>query len=308
MDFKLRLNRHRGYAPGGGLVTGFPALPMQLTTGDVDDTTLYINQPSVGLAGPSPQMLAVGFNAGTPIQRAVSRAVTTNLSGSAVAFHVRIVCQIQTLTPAILWAQTRPYSPENSTLGPRLWFRYESPYGWVFVYENWWGTPDSPTLAFNLHSGYGGYSFSNPGWYDVIVSISRSNYGDSAQLRVNGVKTHSRNGSLFSNAESGPLLTGYAWSVADSETYDGILGQTEGTNRFVGKVAYFSALIGNLLSADTGSSSYLVMTDNMAARLYSAVMCCSPPVQCADLTPRIHKNGVVNSLQRRRLGLSGAVL
>lgn len=302
MNLTLGLDWRRGYAPMAGLVTSFTSLSLQPTSGDIHDSLLFVGQPTMGLPGPSPQFNAVEFNAGTTIQRAVSRT-SLNYIFNPPAFHTRCLFYISQREDSVIWSLgPGAHSPGSATWQVKLHLTQVGG-KWVFYLEFWGGDPASPTLL----AGFSSYIYSEitaGAWYDVVTSIPYTINLDYAHLCVNGSYVNSQNGYLISNDAAITMGSSF-FSLADDDQYDGILGQTEGAFRFKGKIAHFAYSTSSLSSSDYDPSYPGEFSSSMLARLYGTAMTWASPFE----RPFRHRgdSGLkMRSSLKPKLGFTGA--
>lgn len=285
MMMNMGLGWRRGYSAMAGLKSNFTHLPMQLLSGDRDANTLYINQPTAGVPGPNHSFNAVEFNKDTPIQRAVSKSQQFFIS-TPTAFHTRTLFYIEQLVETVIWALVPAKSMNDVTVQFRLRLVYADSV-WKFLFENLTGPASAPVTLWGLYSSFE-YPITAPGWYNVITSIPYTVNSNYAHLYISDITGTSDNGYL-SRPDNEPYQNlALFFSVADDDLYDGILGQTEGAQRLVGKVADFAYSFSDLSSSDYDPGYPKEFSYDMVLRLCRTAFTQSSPFE----TP--HKN-LVNS-------------
>lgn len=292
MMMNLGLGWRRGYSAMAGLKSSFIHLPMQLLSGDRDSSTLYINSPTVGVPGPNLSCTAVEFNHGTAIQRAVSRTNKFFIS-NPTDFHTHTLVYLEQLTDTVIWALVPAKSMSDVTAQFRLRLKYLSAYSlWVFAIEL---LTSGGSTSFVLHSRYAGYwdetdienpvwvpapVFSVPGWYSIVTSLPYTTSSlASGRIFVNGDLGETCSGTYAITNGLPYQNLALFFSIADDDLYDGILGQTEGARRLVGRVAIFSHSVVNLSTLDTDSGNPRNFTRAMARKLYWTACTFSSPFE-----------------------------
>jgi hypothetical protein len=305
MMMNLGLGWRRGYSAMAGLKSTFTHLPMQLLSGDSDSNTLYINQPTVGAPGPNLSFNAVEFNQGTAIERAVSRSNQFFIS-TPTAFHTRTLFYLTQLTETVIWALVPAKSMDDVTVQFRLRLVYADSV-WKFFFENLTGPATAPVTLWGLYSS-ADHPITVPGWYNVITSIPYTVNSNYAHIYVNDFGGGASNGYLDRPDNEPYQNLALFFSVADDDLYDGILGQTEGARRLVGRVADFAYSFSDLLSSDYDPSYPKEFSTDMALRLYRSAFTQSSPFESPHkkiATPRMNPK-YKNSLQTQ-LGFRGTL-
>lgn len=275
-NMDLRLGWRRGYAPLAGLSTVFSSIDLQMLSGFSTVDALYINKPTMGVSASNLGLNAMEFNSGSAIQRIVDRQGLT-FSGTPSGFHTITIVYIPSLIDdTVIWALV----PAKDMSLIRMTFKLSLQHRdrgdglrWQFVLDRLAGDGSE---GFFLSSSPS-LTITAPSWYHIVTSLPYSSSSYYVDMYVNGVINSwgGRGVDLYAAGGAPSESATLFWSLADDDQYDGILGQTEGARKLVGRLAYFGYRFGTLSGSDTSSGEF---EQQMVNRLYGTTFNWSSPM------------------------------
>ncbi|MER2529176.1 MAG: hypothetical protein ABTR07_14730 [Candidatus Competibacter denitrificans] len=265
-NMDLSLGWRRGYAPTAGMTTTFDStLDMQLSSGFANASSLYVNNPTLAVAGPGLSLNAIEFNKGTSIQRVVSRSSALYPSTPS-AWHIVLIVRPDQLAEMVIFA----WVPSQNMAAISATFRlcliqngWGAGSGWFFQFQR---LDIAGTAVFNMLSPQE-IPITAGRWYFIVISLPYTQNDYTVFMSVNEY-AHYWNGwgtELFSYGGAPVTTYSYYKSIADDDQLDGISVALEGARRFVGRIAYFGYTFNPISLTDSASRAF---TDEMRNRFY----------------------------------------